>query len=128
MRKVFDSETPSADKDSKFTLIFANTTEEDILFKDELDNLQKEHPERFNVHYVLEKPPQGWTGHTGYVTEELAKDLLPKPDFESSIIFVCGPPPFMEAISGDKNPDKSQGTLRGFLKSLGYIQDRVYKL
>ncbi|CAO3620696.1 unnamed protein product [Mucor hiemalis] len=126
LRKVFNSD--SSDKDSQFTLIFANTTEEDILFKDELDGYAKEYPDRFKVHYVLEKPPQNWTGLTGYVTIDLVKDVLPKPDVESSIIFVCGPPPFMEAISGDKNPDKSQGTLRGYLKELGYIQDRVYKL
>ena len=126
MRKVFSPE--STDKTSKFTLIFGNTTEEDILFKDELDGYAKVHPDRFSVHYILEKPDAGWTGHTGYVTLDLVKNTMPKPDVESSVVFVCGPPPLMEAVSGDKNPDKSQGTLRGFLKELGYIQDRVYKL
>lgn len=109
-------------------MIFANQTEQDILFRQELDGYEKTYPDRFKVIYVLDKAPENWQGSTGYITQELVKDALPKPDFESSIIFVCGPPPFMEAISGDKNPDKSQGTLRGFLKQLGYIQDRVYKL
>ncbi|KAF1798522.1 hypothetical protein V8B55DRAFT_1524849 [Mucor lusitanicus] len=126
LRKVFGPE--STDKTSKFTLIFGNTTEEDILFKDELDGYAKAFPDRFSVHYILEKPAAGWTGHKGYVTLDLVKNTMPKPDVESSVIFVCGPPPLMEAVSGDKNPDKSQGTLRGFLKELGYIQDRVYKL
>lgn len=126
MRKILNPD--SSDKTSQFTLIFGNQTEQDILFKDELDNYTKEYPNRFKVIYVLEKPPQDWQGLTGYVTLDVVKDALPKPDVESSIIFVCGPPPLMEVVSGDKNPDKSQGTLRGFLKELGYIQDRVYKL
>lgn len=93
-----------------------------------MDGYAEQYPDRFKVHYVLEKPAAEWKGHKGYVTEELVKETLPKPEVENSVVFVCGPPPLMEAVSGDKNPDKSQGDLRGFLKSLGYIQDRVYKL
>ncbi|KAG2229319.1 hypothetical protein INT48_005888 [Thamnidium elegans] len=118
----------SSDKTSKFTLIFGNQTEKDILFKQELDGYATEYADRFKVIYVLEKPPQNWQGLVGYVTPEVVQQELPKPDVESSMVFVCGPPPLMEAVCGDKNPDKSQGTLRGFLKQLGYIQDRVYKL
>lgn len=33
----------------------------------------------------------------------------------------------MNAISGDKAPDKSQGELTGLLKAMGYAQDQVYK-
>ncbi|KAI9487582.1 MAG: hypothetical protein EXX96DRAFT_553852, partial [Benjaminiella poitrasii] len=127
LRKVFSPE--SSDKSSKFTLIFANISEQDILFKDELDGYAKTHSDRFKVIYVLDSPiGSNWSGVTGYITKELLKENLPQPDVESSITFVCGPPPMMEAVSGDKNPDKSQGTLRGYLKELGYIQDRVYKL
>lgn len=126
MRKVFNPE--STDTTSKFTLIFGNTTNEDILFKDELDGYAKTYPDRFKVIYALDNPAGDWTGHKGFITRELIAESMPKPDVESSIVFVCGPPPMMEIVSGDKNPDKSQGTLRGFLKELGYIQDRVYKL
>ena len=40
---------------------------------------------------------------------------------------VCGPPPMMKAISGDKNPDKSQGEVTGLLGKLGYSNDNVFK-
>ncbi|KAI8984621.1 hypothetical protein BDF20DRAFT_860916 [Mycotypha africana] len=121
------------DQTSHWTLIFANITEEDIILKKELDRLAKEYPHRFKVHYVLERPPatedEGASKyHAGYISAELLEKTMPKPDVESSIIFVCGPPPFMEAMSGDKNPDKSQGELRGYLKDLGYTSERVYKL
>ncbi len=40
---------------------------------------------------------------------------------------VCGPPPMMKAISGDKAKDKSQGPLEGVLKDVGYTESQVYK-
>ena len=43
------------------------------------------------------------------------------------MIFVCGPPPMMKAISGDKAPDYTQGPVGGALKDLGYSEDMVYK-
>ncbi|KAI8645780.1 hypothetical protein BD408DRAFT_360698 [Parasitella parasitica] len=125
LRRVFDSK--STDMTSKFTLIFGNIAEEDILFKKELDELEKNHSNNFKVHYVLEKPAAGWTGSTGYVTLELIEKYMPKPNAESSVVFVCGPTPLMEVVSGDKNPDKSQGPLGGFLLNLGYTKDYVYK-
>jgi cytochrome-b5 reductase len=33
----------------------------------------------------------------------------------------------MNAISGDKAPDKSQGELSGLLKAMGYTPEQVYK-
>jgi cytochrome-b5 reductase len=33
----------------------------------------------------------------------------------------------MNAISGDKAPDKSQGPLSGALKDLGYAPEQVFK-
>ncbi len=43
------------------------------------------------------------------------------------MIFVCGPPPMMKAISGDKTPDYKQGPVEGVLKELNYVEDMVYK-
>lgn len=51
-------------------LIFANVTETDILLKEDLDELAKSDP-GFRVHYVLDRPPEGWTGGTGYVTADM---------------------------------------------------------
>ncbi|MBE3047313.1 hypothetical protein IMZ48_33295 [Candidatus Bathyarchaeota archaeon] len=51
-------------------LIFANVTPQDILLKEDLDTLAKEDP-GFRVHYVLDQPPEGWTGGVGYVTSDM---------------------------------------------------------
>jgi cytochrome-b5 reductase len=51
-------------------LIFANVTQQDILLKEDLDALVAEDA-GFRIHYVLDKPPQGWTGGVGYVTSDM---------------------------------------------------------
>lgn len=51
-------------------LIYANVTAQDILLREDLDALTKE-DSGIRVHYVLDKPPEGWTGGVGYVTSEM---------------------------------------------------------
>ena len=53
-------------------LIFANVDPEDILMKSHLDRLETE-DEGFRVQYVLNNPPEGWSGGTGYVTTNMIK-------------------------------------------------------
>lgn len=53
-------------------LVFANVTFEDILLKEDLDRLAKE-DEGFRVHYVLNNPPENWTGGVGFVTADIIK-------------------------------------------------------
>lgn len=110
-------------------LIYANKTTTDILMKKELDALAAKHA-NFTVHYVVERlgTMEGliWRGSTGYVT----KDVISRYCADASIdnlILVCGPPPMMKAISGDKAPDKSQGELSGILSKMGYTSEQVYK-
>jgi cytochrome-b5 reductase len=43
------------------------------------------------------------------------------------MVFVCGPPGMMDAVSGGKAPDLSQGELKGMLKDLGYTSPMVFK-
>ena len=67
---------------TKVDLIFANVNAEDILLKDDMDRLAKE-DDLFNIHYVLNNPPGGWEGGSGFVTADMIKvrqviQLLPK--------------------------------------------------
>lgn len=48
------------------------------------------------------------------------------------MVFVCGPPGMMKAVSGDKVRDEvkktmTQGPLTGILKDLGYTETQVFK-
>ena len=40
---------------------------------------------------MLNKPPAGWTGATGYVSKDLLASTMPAPS-DDNLIMVCGPP------------------------------------
>lgn len=111
-------------------LVYANKTPQDILLKEKLDTLAKTH-DNIHVHYVVEK--KGMFDFvapfsTGYVNAEvLEKHCPPASGGEDNLVLVCGPPPMMKAISGDKAADKSQGELTGLLAKVGYTAEQVYK-
>lgn len=42
---------------TKIALLFANQTENDILLRNELDSLTKDHPTQFKVWYTVDTPP-----------------------------------------------------------------------
>lgn len=53
-------------------LVFANVTREDILLKEDLDQLAQEDP-GFKVFYVLNNPPENWDQGVGFVTPDIIK-------------------------------------------------------
>lgn len=112
---------------TKVTLVFGNVTEEDILLKKKLDELENTYPQRFRAFYLLDKAPKSWAGETGFISKEVLKTVLPEPKNENIKVFVCGPPGLMKAISGPKVSPKDQGELTGALKELGYNSEQVYK-
>jgi len=72
------------------TLIYANVNEEDILLRDDLEGLVKQHGKRFKTVYVLNNPPVGWKGGVGFVTKEHIKEHLPNPAVSDSKLLICG--------------------------------------
>jgi cytochrome-b5 reductase len=113
---------------TKVTLVFGNISEEDILLKKELEELENTYPRRFKAFYTLDKAPESWQRGKGFITQELLKTVLPEPKEGDKIkVFVCGPPPLYKAISGPKKSPADQGELAGHLKELGYSKDQVYK-
>lgn len=115
---------------TEVSLIYANSRKEDVLLGNEINELMETYP-RFSSYYVLSKAPSDWMGGVGHVNKEMVKSLMPPPNQAgNAILLVCGPPPFMAAISGDKDFTKSppaQGELTGVLKELGYMPKMVFK-
>jgi len=62
---------------TRVDLIFANVGVEDILLKEELDELVTREQEngrgRLRVYYVLNNPPEEWAGGVGFVTADMIK-------------------------------------------------------
>ncbi|KAI0200962.1 oxidoreductase NAD-binding domain-containing protein [Astrocystis sublimbata] len=123
IRAIFNN----PDDKTKVTLIFGNLTEEDILLKKELAQIENTYPQRFRAFYTLDTPPKDWAGNSGHITKDLLKTVLPEPKEANIKVFVCGPPGLYKAISGAKVSPQNQGELSGILKELGYTEDQVYK-
>jgi len=132
MLQVLKEALKNPNDTTKFTLIFGNQTPEDILLRVQLKELEVSSQGRLQVIFLVDKNPTGDMGvhHVGYLTSELAKSKLPPPSSDT-LIYVCGPPGMMKAVSGPKKFEKgkppSQGEVDGILKSLGYTEDMVYK-
>lgn len=74
---------------TKLSLIYANVAPQDILLRDELDALAAKYPSRFKLLYVLNNPPEGWTGGVGFVSKEQIQKHLPPAD-DNIKILLCG--------------------------------------
>ncbi|KAK6926460.1 Flavoprotein pyridine nucleotide cytochrome reductase-like, FAD-binding domain, partial [Dillenia turbinata] len=94
-------------------LIYGNVTYEDILLKEELDNFAANFPNRFHVYYVLNQPPEGWSGGVGFISKEMISIHLPPPAADIQIL-KCGPPPMNKAMAAH-------------LEDLGYTSEMQFK-
>jgi cytochrome-b5 reductase len=88
-------------KNTTVSLLYANQTEDDILVREELEQLAKDYPDRFSLHYTLDRPPsEGWNGSTGFVSKEMIQNhVLPTStnnDYSTTQVLMCGPPPMLK--------------------------------
>ncbi|KAH8427306.1 cytochrome b5 reductase family protein [Aspergillus melleus] len=100
-------------------LIFANVNPDDILLKEELEQLVKE-DDGFRVYYVLNNPPEAWTGGVGFVTPDMIKERLPAPASDIKIL-LCGPPPMVSAM---KKATESLGYTKA--RPVSKLEDQVF--
>jgi predicted ferric reductase len=75
-------------------LVYANGDWEGVAFREELERLERR--VNLTVVHILERPPTGWTGETGYVTAEMLSRHLPR-GYHRFQFFICGPEPMMDA-------------------------------
>jgi len=80
---------------TKFSLLYANKTENDILCLDLLEDLAEKSKGRFKFTLTLDFPPAKWKGKTGFITQAMIKECLP-PASKDNVILMCGPPPMIE--------------------------------
>jgi cytochrome-b5 reductase len=126
IRKVLDN----PEDRTKISFLFANVSPDDIMMKNELDRLQREHSDRFRVHYTVDRVPPGqkWDQEVGYISEQMIRKYMPGPEKGNEILIaVCGPPAMMDHVSGRKISSTIQGELKGILKNMGYTEQNVYR-
>lgn len=76
----------------KVHLILFNKTEEDIPWKEELDNLVDNHSSLLKVTHILSQANDSWSGLKGHIRQDLLEKLLPQRSKERIIyLCICGP-------------------------------------
>ena len=81
--------------EKQITLFYGNRTEDDIVFKKELEELAQKNLKLKLVFVVTEPSPQ-WKGAKGIITAELVKEQLP--DYNENMFYTCGPPGMVSAM------------------------------
>jgi cytochrome-b5 reductase len=107
-------ERDNRDKTPAF-LIFGNVSEDDILIREELDELVSR-CSHIHVRYIVDRKTAGsdWPEQdTGYVNPQMIRDSLPPAD-DSTAIFLCGPPPMI------KSSEK-------LLLDAGFAKEQIYQ-
>eukprot|EP00199_Chlamydomonas_sp_CCMP681_P001486 CAMPEP_0119101232 /NCGR_PEP_ID=MMETSP1180-20130426/336_1 /TAXON_ID=3052 ORGANISM="Chlamydomonas cf sp, Strain CCMP681" /NCGR_SAMPLE_ID=MMETSP1180 /ASSEMBLY_ACC=CAM_ASM_000741 /LENGTH=868 /DNA_ID=CAMNT_0007085319 /DNA_START=39 /DNA_END=2645 /DNA_ORIENTATION=+ len=85
---------------TRISLLFANQTVADILLKDELEALAKEHPDRFQVCFICSTGEIGKCHVVGRITENLMRERLfaADPATGSSLGLMCGPQGLLDNV------------------------------
>jgi len=125
MLQVLNKIASNPKDQTEVVLLFFNTTPDDVLLKEKLDALASK-TKRIKVVYSVDNPKGDWKGKVGLVNDALVKETMPPPSADN-LILVCGPPGFMNAVSGQKAKDYTQGELSGILQRLGYTGNGVFK-
>jgi predicted ferric reductase len=94
----------------KVTLIWSNRTEAEILCRGEIDGMKEKLP-NFAIHHVLSRQ-KDFKGPTGRLSAETLEKLLSGCGRQAAV-FVCGPPPMMDAVCRN-------------LKRLGFKGSHIY--
>jgi NAD(P)H-flavin reductase len=73
------------------TLIYGARTSQDIVFREELDDLKK----KMTVHLSVDVAESGWNEFVGFVAQNV---LDKKPSPQNSIAITCGPPIMIKTV------------------------------
>jgi glycine betaine catabolism B len=82
----------------RIDLVYACKDLESVIFRDELNQLARRHP-NLHVSIVLsDESSAAWTGPRGFITAELLGQI---PQIRSRRIHLCGPPVMMDAVRNE---------------------------
>jgi len=88
--------------ESRVTLIYCSRTEEEIIFRAQLQLLEKVNGDRLKVIHNLSRPADTWKGLRGRLSSELLKELFAQAEYEPRYeeeYFICGPEGLMQTTT-----------------------------
>jgi len=81
---------------SDITLLYSNTSEDDIAFKAELDDMQKNN-DQIKIIYTITQPKGKWDGLTGRINEDMMRRVVP--DFMDRVTYISGPQKMVDDLT-----------------------------
>ena len=79
-------------------LVYSSRTLEDVIYRDELEQLADRRDGVEVVHTLTREQPSGWAGYARRVDAELLREVAFPPG-QAPRVFVCGPTRFVEAVA-----------------------------
>jgi ferredoxin-NADP reductase len=77
----------------RHTFVYSNKTWSDVIFRDTVEQLARQHPDRLDVVHTLTRETNdeifGPSIRKGRINEELLRELIPQP--ASAFVYLCGP-------------------------------------
>ena len=80
---------------TKISLIYGNRSEEDIVFKREFEDLEKQN-KNLKISFIINEKNRNWKGLTGFINEEIIRKEIS--DYKENVFYVCGPPKMVESL------------------------------
>ena len=93
---------------TKITLLYGNRSENDIAFRKELEEMQKQN-QNLKVVLLVNEANKEWTGPIGFINVDFVKKEIP--DYGETTFYTCGPPLMvqtMEKLINDLGLPKTQ--------------------
>jgi len=81
---------------NKMILLFSNRTENDIIFKQELEKFNKNNNNIKIITTLTDEVPDRWKGETKRIDKEMIKKYVEEP--KKWFWYICGPPPMIKAM------------------------------
>ena len=88
----------TAGSDVPTRLLYSSRSFEEIIYREELENLAARDGSLEVFHTLTRSRPEGWTGYDRRIDAEMLREVAWSPD-ESPLAFVCGPTSFVEGVA-----------------------------
>ena len=82
--------------DARVSLVYANRSEDQIIYKKELQQWATDHTSRLQIHHLLSQPSAAWELPTSKITSAWIGSFLGEIDQGSTEFYICGPEGYME--------------------------------
>ena len=80
-------------------LLYANRRRQDMVFREELEQIAAGDLPRLKIVHVLSEPEADWSGESGYVDRGRLEKHMGE-GYAGKVYYVCGPPPMMKLVVG----------------------------